>query len=303
MNDLTYQPSSTPAQLSGTGEVVPYSDDSLTTRTSGLARALGWFSVGLGMTQLLAPRALGRAIGIGERPVLLPLLGLRELGSGLAILQGSQPKLAIQARVLGDVMDLALLGSALASPRADATRVAAAAGAVLGVTALDVLCVIQLARRNGSAAQQPEAGPARVRVTKSIEVGRSARELYSILRTLENLPRLLSHVESVRETGPTRSQWIARGASGERFEWTAEISTEVEGELLAWQSLPGGDLISQGFVDIKPLANECSMVVIHLEYAPARESDTRSAAMLFDPTPEHALEADLRSWKRQIEAS
>jgi uncharacterized membrane protein len=303
MNDLTYQSSSAPVRLSGTEEVAPYSDHSPTTRTRGLAKALGWFSVGLGMTQLLAPRALGRAIGVGEHPVLFPLLGLRELGSGVAILQGSQTKLALQARVLGDVMDLALLGGALASPRSHAGRVAAATSAVLGVTALDVLCAIQLARRTGSSAQEPGAGTERVRVTKSIEVGRSARELYSVLRKLENLPRLLGHVESVREIGPTRSQWIARGPVGERFEWTAETTTEVEGELLAWQSLPGGDLISQGFIDIKPLANDCSMLVVHLEYAPAHESGDRSPAALFAPTPDHALEADLRSWKRQVEAS
>src|SRR5690349_14118930 len=31
---------------------------------TGLTRALGWFSVGLGLTELLAPRALARAIGV-----------------------------------------------------------------------------------------------------------------------------------------------------------------------------------------------------------------------------------------------
>ncbi len=42
-----------------------------------LAVALGWFSIGVGLAQLLAPRALGRAIGIGEYPSLMRTLGAR----------------------------------------------------------------------------------------------------------------------------------------------------------------------------------------------------------------------------------
>src|SRR6185369_17650910 len=43
-----------------------------------VANYLGWFSIGLGVVQLLAPRTLSCIIGIKPRPLLLRLLGLRE---------------------------------------------------------------------------------------------------------------------------------------------------------------------------------------------------------------------------------
>jgi len=39
-----------------------------------LVRGLGWFSIGLGLTELLFPRALGRCIGINPRTGLMRLL-------------------------------------------------------------------------------------------------------------------------------------------------------------------------------------------------------------------------------------
>lgn len=106
----------------------------------GLARGLGWFSIGLGLAELLAPRRLGRAIGVGHHPVLLPLLGLREIGSGIGILGSGGSAGTVRSRVYGDAMDLALLGYAFASKPWQRGRIAAAVAAVLGVTALDVLC-------------------------------------------------------------------------------------------------------------------------------------------------------------------
>jgi hypothetical protein len=51
-------------------------------RSDGLARSLGWFSIGLGLAQLIAPRALSRLIGVPSRPLIFALLGLREIASG-----------------------------------------------------------------------------------------------------------------------------------------------------------------------------------------------------------------------------
>jgi hypothetical protein len=111
---------------------------------AGLARALGWFSIGLGLTEVVAHRRLAEMIGVRDHPVLLPLLGVREILSGIGILSEGRPTGWLWSRVAGDAMDLALLGAALMSPDARRERVAAATAAVAGVTALDVLCSAQL---------------------------------------------------------------------------------------------------------------------------------------------------------------
>ena len=104
-----------------------------------LARNLAVFSLGLGLAGLLAPRKVARLIGVSEEHErLLQAMGLREIASGLGIMQG-KPSHFLWGRVAGDAMDLALLAAARRSPRSDPHRIGIAMVAVAGVTALDLV--------------------------------------------------------------------------------------------------------------------------------------------------------------------
>src|SRR5690348_1119047 len=105
-----------------------------------LACGLGWFSIGLGLAEVLAPAAVARAAGIPQQRALLRLFGCREIASGLAIFSQRRPAQALWARVAGDVLDLAVLAGAYGSPRANARKLTASIAAVAGVAALDVYC-------------------------------------------------------------------------------------------------------------------------------------------------------------------
>jgi len=110
-----------------------------------LANGLGWFSIGLGLTQLLAPRWLGRQIGIrNERTGLMRALGARETLAGVGVLMGEKKAVPLWGRVAGDAMDLALLAAALKSPENEKGRLAGATGMVVGVTLLDFACARSL---------------------------------------------------------------------------------------------------------------------------------------------------------------
>jgi hypothetical protein len=70
-------------------------------------------------------------------------MGLREIAAGVGILSQRRPTGWIAGRIAGDVLDLALLASALDyNPKRH--RVVGAIGAVVGAMALDVLCYRQL---------------------------------------------------------------------------------------------------------------------------------------------------------------
>jgi hypothetical protein len=117
----------------------------------GLARFLGWFSIGLGISEALAPKQLAQLIGVkdeGENPQILLGLGLRELTSGLGILANPKPGGWLWGRVGGDAMDLTLLGVALASNNNNKNRVLMAIGAILGVTALDLYASTKLSTKS-----------------------------------------------------------------------------------------------------------------------------------------------------------
>jgi len=152
----------------------------ITGRGDLLARGLGWFSIGLGMAEILAPRQLSRWIGVEEHPTLMRMLGVRETLSGIGILAQERPEAALWSRVAGDGMDLALLGSALASGSADKAKVLAATAAVAGVTALDILCSLDYTRS------------APVRFAESvITVNRPQEDVYAFWRDEGNLRRFL----------------------------------------------------------------------------------------------------------------
>ncbi len=110
-----------------------------------LARALGWFSIGLGATELLAPRMLTRMLGLRGHENLVRSYGLREIGTGVGILRSKDPTSWIWGRVGGDMLDIATVALGLRGPRrANATL---ALVSLAGVTAVDVVCGGTLAKR------------------------------------------------------------------------------------------------------------------------------------------------------------
>jgi hypothetical protein len=111
------------------------------------AKGLGWFSVGLGLAELLAPNELARLIGI-KRPSTvmkrtLQAYGVREILAGVAILSREDPTEFLVGRVIGDAVDLATLGLAMSVPENDRAKLAIATAAVAGVTALDIFTSVE----------------------------------------------------------------------------------------------------------------------------------------------------------------
>ena len=72
-----------------------------------LARGLGWFSIGLGLAEMLAPRMLGNQLGMEGKESLLRFYGAREMAAGVGILMSDNPGPWIWGRVAGDALDLA----------------------------------------------------------------------------------------------------------------------------------------------------------------------------------------------------
>jgi uncharacterized membrane protein len=261
-----------------------------------ISRALGWFSIGLGLAELLAPRRVGKATGLSSHTTLLRVFGVREIISGVAIL--TQPRSAtwVRTRVAGDVLDLAVLGTALCSSRADKRRVAAAAAAVAGVTIADVLCSQQLARK------YPRDKATGVRIKKSITINRPPEELYRFWRNFENLPRIMNHLESIQVRDDRHSHWVARAPLGRTVEWDAEIVRDEPNKLIAWRSLDGADVDNWGTVSFGPATRGRETVVrVELEYHPPGGVIGAKVAKLFGKAPEQEVSNDVRRFKQLME--
>jgi uncharacterized membrane protein len=210
-----------------------------------LGQILGLFSVGLGLAEVLAPRAFGRAVGVGDHSAIIRMLGVRGIVTGLGMLADRAPGNWVWARVAGDAMDLALLGAAASSPDADPRRIAAAAAGVLGVAALDAYAGQRLT------APQSAAAP-RIAVIQTATLDSTPGQLYRFWRKLENLPLFLSHLESVSRVSDRVSHWIARAPAGASVEWDAEIVDDQPDRRIGWRTLPGSQVTHEGMVSFEP---------------------------------------------------
>lgn len=109
-----------------------------------VARAMGWFGIGLGAAELLCPSLVGALTGVRNNK-LLRLYGLREIACGVGILNSPQPANWMWARVAGDVMDFATVLEGLASGDDKRTDEAfTALLAVAGATFTDAMCASSL---------------------------------------------------------------------------------------------------------------------------------------------------------------
>jgi uncharacterized membrane protein len=263
-----------------------------------VACALGSFSIGLGLAEIFWPGGLGKAIGVRENQTLIRILGLREIASGLGIVSKRKPATWMWSRVGGDAIDLTLLGAALVGQRSFHGRLAAAAGAVAGITAVDLLCSRELSR-NGKAGNKQEAGVRAIR--KAITINRSAEDLYKFWRKFENLPQFMAHLESVREDGPARSHWIAKAPTGKRVEWDAEITADVPNESISWRSL-SGDVTHSGSVQFRPaFGRRGTVVTVELKYQPPGGLLGTAIAKVFGEEPAQQIADDLRFFKQFME--
>lgn len=270
----------------------------------GLARALGWFSLGLGLAEVVAPHGVAQLIGLEadeKNRRLIRSMGMREIASGLGILSQRKPTPWVWSRVAGDTLDLALLGSAMRSENAQKHRVVAATAAVLGVTALDVYCGTQL-RRNADAYGTDGSPDDSVEIKTALTVGRSPEEVYRFWRDFDNLPRFMNHLEAVRITGERTSHWRAKAPVGMTVEWDAEIIEDRPNELIVWQSLENADVENSGSVRFAPApGNRGTEIMLEMRFHPPGGAVGAKFARLFDDVPKMQMRNDLRRFKQVME--
>lgn len=268
-----------------------------TFREDRLALGLGWFSIGLGIASVLAPRAVGKLIGVKGCTGLIRLVGFRELASGIGILS-RKPGTWVKARVGGDAIDLALLGSAFTRRGTERNRLAAATAAVAGVTALDILSSRQLSR-------SPDGGQAQIHgthVIKAITINKSAEELYGFWRNFENLPRFMWNLQSVAITGERRSHWITKGPAGTKVEWDAETTEDVPNQRIAWRSVEGSQVQHSGQVTFQQLPGDRGTIVrSEIYYLTPGGTLGKLFAKVFGSSPEQQIMEDLRRFKQLLE--
>ena len=113
-----------------------------------IAQGLGWFSLGLGLYELVAAGQLSEWLGLKDKSALARFYGVRELTAGGGIF-AQKPSLAfwLWARVAGDALDLATVGTGLTPANPKRQNAIIALAMLVGITALDIWCAQSLSQR------------------------------------------------------------------------------------------------------------------------------------------------------------
>lgn len=269
----------------------------------GLANALGWFSVGLGAAELVAPGAVARFIGLDDAGTktntVLRAYGIRELAAGVGILSSEKPAEWLWSRVAGDMLDLATLGAALNRDDANRGKLLLAAAAVLGVTALDFAAAREFSAQGSL---QGKTDGVR-RVVRAVHINKSPEEVYGFWRRLENLPRFMEYLETVQETGGNRSHWVVKGPFQVPVEWDAEMVTDEPNREIAWRSVDGAMVHNAGRVLFEPGGGTVggTNLKVELAYAPPAGVVGVTVAKMLGAEPEQQVYDDLRRFKNIME--
>ena len=141
-----------------------------------------------------------------------------------------------------------------------------------------------------------------IRVEKTVTINKSAEELYSFWRKLENLPQFMSHLLRVDEVSETRSHWVAQAPLDITVEWDADIVEDRPNELIAWASVDNADVENSGFVRFKPAPGDRGTEVkVVMEYSPPGGALTATFAKLFGEEPEQQVGDALDKFKQLME--
>ncbi len=217
------------------------------------------------------------AINVSETERLVSLVG----GGALTILGLSRDSL------LG--LGLAALGGALVYR------------GVSGHCSLYQAMDINTSGKHRGRATSVDAG-AGFKVERTLTINRSANELFSFWRNVENLPLVMSHLESVTRTGPGVSRWVAKGPLGKMAEWEAQIFNERPNELISWRSLGGSEVDTAGSIHFQPAPDgRGTEVRVVLKYNPPFGKLGSSVAWLFGNSAEQQIDADLNRFKEVME--
>lgn len=266
-----------------------------------VAEGLGWFSIGLGLAEMVAPRQIAKLAGLPPSPSVIATLramGGREVANGLAIVALPASARPVWARVAGDALDLALLSSASASEGAQRNRTALANVAIAGVALADMLCAYRLSETDERARQDG----VRIHAAAAVTIGVPIADVYDFWQDFDSFPWFMRDLESVTRINDEISHWKVRGPGGLAAEWDAQIVSNQQDHMISWRSVPGSQVDNRGSVRFEDApGGRGTEVHVELSYLPPAGRLGHAAAWIFGRSPRQQLREGLKRVKQILE--
>ncbi len=120
---------------------------------------------------------------------------------------------------------------------------------------------------SATAASHPLNRP--IVVEKYTAIERTPDDIYAYIREAKNMAEFMPNVKSVEELSPGVWEWTAEGPGKAVFRWKSQLTDQIPGKRLAWETLPGSEMTSRGATELTPGSSERGTTVkFTMEYVP-----------------------------------
>ena len=140
-------------------------------------------------------------------------------------------------------------------------------------------------------------------VGKTVTISKPSRgELFAFWRDFTNLPAFMDNLERVESLRDRRSRWTIKAPGGTSVVVTTEVAQEKQGELIAWRSVTGSDIDTEGRVAFRDAPGDRGTEVeLVIAYKPPLGRAGQAIAKLLQREPGIQARRDLRRFKMLME--
>jgi uncharacterized membrane protein len=137
-------------------------------------------------------------------------------------------------------------------------------------------------------------------ISKSVIVRAPAGEVFRIWEDLENLPKFMKNLVSVRKISDHTSRWTARGPLGVEVQWDVETTLVEPGKRIAWNTRKDEIITTTGQVTFNQLQDGQTEVTVTMNVVP-KGGLVADALLTLLSNPSARLDDDLRAFKQNVE--
>jgi uncharacterized membrane protein len=146
------------------------------------------------------------------------------------------------------------------------------------------------------------AGRRAVDVQKTISIDAPVEDVFAFWSDLENHPRFMSNVRSVRPTAVAgQTHWTVAGPGGIPVEFDVVVTDMVPNELLAWKSIPGSMVDHAGIVRFQSTPDGGTVMHFRISYNPPGGAIGHGVTALLGQDLKRKLDEDLLRFKTLME--
>ncbi len=120
------------------------------------------------------------------------------------------------------------------------------------------------------------------RLTESLIIKGTPKELYRKWLQIENYPRFLKNVKSAKVIDNEVSHWVLQGPSGKNYDLDIEITKDDPDQRIGWRTTKG-ELMIHGQVAFAPLPDDQTEVSVILNIEPGENQSDQILNALGDP--------------------